>query len=162
PNWIANPSFSNKVSSSTNRDFSNSAGYYISSLVRASLLTRLAEMSGTSPRAYSVNEYLTDLEKCIYEELSTRKPVDYYRRSLQKAYVNELFNAVFTTTNEIGGTPMINESVAKTDVPSIVKVHLATLKSKIDAASASGSDAMTRIHYKDLSERIGVILNKRK
>ncbi|WP_243349760.1 zinc-dependent metalloprotease [Parabacteroides sp. FAFU027] len=162
PNWIANPSFSNKVSSSTNRDFSNSAGYYISSLVRASLLTRLSEMSGSSSKAYSVNEYLTDLEKCIYEELSTRKPVDYYRRSLQKAYVNELFNAVFTTTNEIGGTPMINESVAKTDVPSIVKVHLASLKSKIDAASASGSDAMTRIHYKDLSERIGVILNKRK
>jgi len=162
PNWIANPIFKNKVSSSTSRDFSNSADWHISNLFRASLLNRLSEISASSPKAYSVNEYLTDLEKCIYEELYTRKPVDEYRRHLQKSYVNELFNAVFIPNNEIGGTPMINESLAKTDVPSIVKMHLASLKSKIDAAIVHSPDTMSRIHYKDLSERITVILNKRR
>ncbi|MFN9109083.1 MAG: hypothetical protein ACK5XN_03250, partial [Bacteroidota bacterium] len=44
--------------------------------------------------------------------------------------------------------------VRKTDISSLTRAHLASLRSEINTAAASAQDAMTRYHLQDLSDRI--------
>jgi hypothetical protein len=41
----------------------------------------------------------------------------------------------------------------------VVKAHLATLKTEINAAATGNTDAMTRYHLQDLAKRIDNALN---
>ncbi len=114
--------------------------------------------------AYQITELLNDLKKGIMTELSARKLVDIYRRNLQKSYVNILCKLVNppkpTTTGSIGGfTNNASSSVDKSDIRSVVRGHLASLKNEINAAAAGTADLMSKYHLQDLSKRIDNALN---
>lgn len=118
---------------------------------------------------YTASEMVTDLRKGIWSELATRKPVDIYRRNLQKAFVEQLVNNL--TTN---GTPAITVSSGRggfnfsadysktTDAISIAKAQLRTLQSEIRAALPAYKDAASRAHLQDVNDRITEILNPTK
>jgi len=54
-------------------------------------MDRIIEEEATlGPKAYTVTEMLHDLQSGIFSELATGKPIDVYRRNLQKAYVNKI------------------------------------------------------------------------
>ena len=110
--------------------------------------------------AYQVIELLNDLKKGIWSELPGKKPVDIYRRNLQKSYVNVLSALLkSTSTITIAGVTVSSSSPDKSDTKSIVRAHLATLRGEIVAASGGNSDLMTRYHLQDLAKRIDTILN---
>ena len=82
---------------------------------------------------------LTDAESGIWSELATKKPIDMYRRNLQKAYVEALINLLTPSTGMItisfGPSSAIGGgSIKSTDVVSIARAHLTALRSKILAA----------------------------
>jgi hypothetical protein len=112
--------------------------------------------------AYQVTELLNDLKKGIWSELAARKPVDIYRRNLQKSYVNSLSNLVASTTSiSIAGVTVTSTSPDKSDVKSVVRAHLASLRTEVVAAAAAIPDQMTKFHLQDVSKRIDNILNPR-
>ena len=41
-------------------------------------------------KTYTINDLLVDLKQSVFTELASRKPIDIYRRNLQKAYVERL------------------------------------------------------------------------
>jgi hypothetical protein len=107
---------------------------------------------------------LGDLKKGIWSELAARKPVDIYRRNLQKSYINVLSNLVNPPPPQQvsvapGVTITISSGNDKTDVVSVVKAHLAMLRAEINSAAASIPDQMTKYHLQDLSKRIDKALN---
>jgi len=107
---------------------------------------------------------LGDLKKGIWSELAARKPVDIYRRNLQKSYVNILSNLVSPpppsqATIAPGVTITISGGSDKSDVASVVKAHLASLRNEINAAAAVIADPMTKYHLQDVSKRIDKALN---
>ncbi|MBL0334347.1 MAG: zinc-dependent metalloprotease [Chitinophagaceae bacterium] len=115
--------------------------------------------------AYQVNELLTDLKKGIWTELAARKPIDVYRRALQKSYISVLNNLIAPPSGgSLGsGVPGIVITISggsdKSDVKSAVRAHLAALKSEVTAAAASSTDAMTKAHLQDVASRIDKALN---
>ena len=83
---------------------------------------------------------------------------------IRDRYINILCNLVdppkaTTTTGIPGFTGSTSSSADKSDVRSVVRGHLASLKSEINAAAAGTPDLMTKYHLQDLSKRIDNALN---
>jgi hypothetical protein len=112
---------------------------------------------------YRITELLGDLRKGIWSELAGRKAVDIYRRNLQKSYINTLSNLINPPPTQPisiqGFTITISGSSDKSDVKSVVRAHLAALRSEINAAAAGTGDVMTKYHLQDVSKRIDNALN---
>jgi len=127
-------------------------------------LNKLIEAEATlGANAYQITELFSDLKKGILTELPTRKPVDIYRRNLQKSYINTLCNLANppkpTTSSVNGFTITTSSSADKSDVSSVLRGHLTSLKSEINTAAAGTADMMTKYHLQDLSKRIDNALN---
>lgn len=113
--------------------------------------------------AYQVIDLLGDLKKGIWTELAARKPIEIYRRNLQKSYAGILMNLLGSggaQTASVGGiTISVSGSTDKSDIKSVVRAHLASLRSEIIAAAAGTTDPMSKYHLQDLSVRIDKALN---
>jgi hypothetical protein len=123
------------------------------------------EASGLK-NVYSASEMVTDLRKGIWSELAARKPIDIYRRNLQKAFVEQLIGNLRTD-----GTPTITLSSGRgtsvfmasdysktTDAISIAKAQLRSLQSEIRTALPAYKDAASRAHLQDVADRIQEVL----
>lgn len=128
-------------------------------------LNALATNYGANSQNYSIGELLQDLKKGIWTELSAKKPVDYCRRNLQKAYVEKMLSIIDSEQQNtvIMQYPMLINIPAssKSDIYSIVKSHLRSLMSELKLASATTADQITKAHWADLADRIDKVLNKR-
>ena len=115
---------------------------------------------------YKMTDLFSDLKKGIWAELSAKKPIDVYRRNLQKSYIGILDNllnppARSTATVTIpGAAPAVDTE--NSDIKSVVMAHLASLKTEVNAAAAASTDAMTKYHLQDISKRITDALDPKK
>ena len=116
-------------------------------------------------RAYQMTELLSDLKKGIWSELTTRKPIDVYRRNLQKSYASYLMNIINPPSSTPGGGLVISFGQVstvnsdKSDIKSVIRAHLAQLRSEILVAAGTTTDAMTKYHLQDVAKRIDNALN---
>ncbi len=123
--------------------------------------------AATGSQAYTVIEMLNDLKQSVFAELVTKKPMDIYRRNLQKAYVERLGSLINPAASSAGGlvfsfgassAPVVVDT-KKSDLLSALKGHAKELKALIDAATVTTTDKMTRYHQQDISDRIAKMLN---
>ncbi|MBL7998392.1 MAG: zinc-dependent metalloprotease [Candidatus Kapabacteria bacterium] len=129
-------------------------------------LLRLHEYNSINPSNYSVQEFFDDLEGNIFSELKTAKSgdaPDIYRRSVQRAYVQQLINKIQAPAS----TPMTGfaavfaqPSVYQTDIRALSRNQLEILKTKLQKAVTA--DTLKRAHYKDLAIVIDAALNPKK
>jgi Met-zincin/Domain of unknown function (DUF5117)/Domain of unknown function (DUF5118) len=164
PTWLINKDAAEK----TGVNFSTTIlGVQEGALARMLSTTTMNKMLNAEAAlgnvAYTVNDLLSDLKQTVFTELSTRKPIDIYRRNLQKAYVERLGALInpppvsgitFTFGN---ATPQLDTK--KSDILSFLKGNAKELKALADAASASSADKATKYHLQDISDRLGKILN---
>jgi hypothetical protein len=115
---------------------------------------------------YQVTELLTDLKKGIWSELAARKPIDIYRRNLQKSYIgiidgilNPKSPGFSGTTTTLQGIAVVPGPSEKSDITSVLRAHLATIRTEINSAAAAATDPMTKYHLQDVSRRIDKVLN---
>lgn len=101
--------------------------------------------------AYKASQMMSDLRTGIFSELRTGKSIDTYRRNLQKAFVEQLGSLVTTE----------NKDIRTTDIPSLSRGNLVTLKAEINRGLARQGDQMSRYHLQDLASRIDQILDPR-
>ena len=109
-----------------------------------------------------VNGTLTDLEKGLYSELPARKPIDNYRRILQKSYVDKMITlmnlgTIVSTPGPIGGN--IGSSIKNSDIPSIARGQLKGLQSLINSVISGTADKISKLHLQELSDRIRLAFN---
>lgn len=110
-------------------------------------------------KTYTLGELMTDLRKSVFTELSSRKPIDIYRRNLQKNMVERLLNFVKPSSAGGGSTGGIvisfGPSISKnSDAISFARGTLRTLQSDIRTALPSYTDTASRYHLQDLLDRI--------
>jgi hypothetical protein len=137
-------------------------------LFSANTLNKLINAENTvGNNAYKMTDLFSDLKKGIWSELPGRKPIDIYRRNLQKSYVNILSNLLKPAeiTINLGGggfnvAPVVNTD--KSDIKSFVRAHLAALRSDAIAAAAGITDPMSKYHLQDIAKRIDDALNPNK
>jgi hypothetical protein len=104
-------------------------------------------------------ELLNDVQLDLFSELTSKKPIDEYRRLLQKSYVAKLSaiiapSAAPSTISIQGLTLTIGTDLKRSDVPAIVRAQLVSLRSKIAAATPTTTDTMSKIHLLDLDQAI--------
>jgi hypothetical protein len=101
--------------------------------------------------------------------LCSKKPIDGYRRTLQKSYVDKLSDLI--TPSSSGSLALIsfsrsgsfsNTDISNTDVPAIARAQLLLLKNEVAKAISATSDRMSKIHLADLKERIVKALDAKK
>lgn len=122
-------------------------------------------------KVYAATEMINDLQNDLFSELKSGKAVDMYRRMLQKSYVDKLdaiINPKQSTgggiTISFGGGPGGNNPYAsgynsRSDVNSIARAQMVALKGTVNAALASTSDKMTKMHLADLAQTIKLALD---
>jgi Met-zincin/Domain of unknown function (DUF5117)/Domain of unknown function (DUF5118) len=115
-------------------------------------------------QAYTVNDLLAGLKQSVFTELAARKPIDIYRRNLQKTYVERLGSiinppAAAGFTISFGGAPAPVVDTKKSDILSYLKGHARELKALADAAAATATDKASKYHLQDLSDRLRKILD---
>ena len=133
----------------------------LSSLISTDRMNRMQicmERFGAD-KAYNAMELLSDVQNDLFSELSSKKPIDEYRRILQKSYVEKLSAIInpasSNTTISIQGFsfgPSVD--LKRSDVPAIVRAQLVALRSKISSSATSAADVMSKIHLQDLDQKI--------
>ncbi|MCD6013185.1 MAG: zinc-dependent metalloprotease [Flavipsychrobacter sp.] len=163
PSWILNGDILNKISNPYSSELvSNVQVNILNSLLSGSRLNRLATCCNRygTQNTYSLDNMMGDVRKGIWSELSTKKPIDGYRRNLQKAHVEALINIINIAPSQPGLTStggfasMMNVNTKNTDVTSVARAELAALQTQVNAAIAGTSDKMSKYHLQDVSFRI--------
>jgi hypothetical protein len=110
-------------------------------------------------KTYTLNDMMTDLRRSIFTELPTRKPIDIYRRNLQKNMVERLLTFLKPASGPAslcgGITISFGPTISRnSDALSYARGTLRSLQSEIRTALPSYTDTATRYHLQDLLDRI--------
>jgi hypothetical protein len=125
---------------------------------------RLDNSGLNTPNNYKTIDLFQDLRGGIWSELASGKNIDLYRRNLQKAYI-ERMKLLMTDQAPAPPSPFgARETypVAQSDVRSIVRGELKSLKASLAVAKGKVTDKEVRYHLDDCLERVSLILNPRK
>lgn len=166
PTWLLDKSILDKVTSPTTDRISALQDQILSGLLSTSRLQRLVSAANRENGTYRIDEYMEDIKKAVMSEVATRKPIDAYRRNLQKALVEKL-GALVAPAPVGGGMPGVVSfgpppaDPKKTDITSVAKAILRSMKAEVGAAAPAYADKLSRYHLQDLNERIDRILNPR-
>jgi hypothetical protein len=117
----------------------------LSKLMGSQTFNRLINNESLNNNTYTINNLFTDLQKGVWGELDTKAPIDLYRRNLQKVYIDKM--VLFLT-------PAANTPVKVSEVTSVLRANLVTLRAKMKTALLTVTDNMTRYHLNDLLNKI--------
>ncbi|MFV8370701.1 zinc-dependent metalloprotease [Flavobacterium sp. LB2R40] len=139
----------------------------LTSLLAGDRMVRLLETSTASKDNYSVDELINDLNKGIFSELKSNSSIDMYRRNIQKLYVDKMIGMLKPGSAEVRSVPVgvtygfntRRVNLAQTDLPSIARGQLTSLKNDLKMSSSRMSDRMSKYHVLDLISRIGEALD---
>lgn len=139
----------------------------LSSLMAGDRMVRLLETSMASKNNYSVDELITDLNKGIFSELKSKNSIDMYRRNIQKIYIVKMIGLLKPGNATVRSVPVgvtygfntRTVNLAETDLPSIARGQLISLKNDLKMSSARMTDRMSKYHVLDLISRINEALN---
>ncbi|MFK7747778.1 MAG: zinc-dependent metalloprotease [Kordia sp.] len=164
PEWLLDDEIFNKTKSFGVTDRIRSA--QVRTLNRILDLGRLGRVMENETlndnKAFSMLELMRDLRNGIWTELRSGKKIDAYRRNLQRGHIDRLsylmtaesprvparFRAFFSPLN-----------TSQSDLRAVVRAELNTLKRQIRNAIGRTSDTMSKIHLRDVIERIDAILD---
>ncbi len=167
PTWLIDQDIFGKTGLSGLTVIGNIQDNVLNRVLSIRTFSKLIEAEATlGNKAFQITDLLSEMKKGIWSELPARKPIDVYRRNLQKSYVNVLGNIL----NPQAQTTEISSSISftivtsndKSDATSVVRAHLAALRTEAAAAAAGATDVMTKYHLQDIAKRIDSILDPKK
>lgn len=122
---------------------------FMRTLISTDKLVRMLALEARNAAPYKATELLDDVEKLVFADLTTRSSVDYFRRNLQREYIQTLIGK--TEQPNMTGIPSFLHSLfpdaTKSDVRALSRAHLSALEKRLQGA---GSDALSKAHYADL------------
>ncbi len=164
PTWLINKDIASKTGvNSTTTILTVQEGALNRMLSTTTMNKMLNAEASIGNLAYTVTDLLSDLKQAVFTELTSKKPIDIYRRNLQKSYVERLGGIINPTVQ--GGITFTFGNAAppidtkKSDILSYLKGHAKELKAAVDAAAISSADKATKYHLQDLSDRLKKMLD---
>jgi hypothetical protein len=156
PNWLLDKDILNKINDPVVTESVGSIQINIlNRLLAQDRLNRMATSTNRfgAAKTYTMDKMMADVKHGVWSELSTKKPIDGFRRNLQKAYVEDLITLI--TPPAPGASMLVTSgSTRNTDVVSVARAQLVELKGQIAAAIPGTTDKMSKYHLQDISERI--------
>ena len=166
PTWLLDKNILNKISGPVTTEMvSNVQVNILNGLLSGGRLTRMsitaARFSGQN--IYTPEQMMDDVKKGVWSELTTQKPIDVYRRNLQKAYVEALIGIISPAggPSVSGNSPQLAAMSfnKNSDAISIARGQLAELKTQVAAAVPGARDKITKYHLQDMVIRINKALD---
>ncbi len=156
PTWLLNKKVLDRISA-PNDKVSSLQDTYLANMLATSRLQRLITASNRDNAAYRIDEYINDLSASIWSELKTHKPINNYRRNLQKSFVEKIISIVNPAQAPTAGFvvsfgPVVN--TRKSDILSVTKAALRNISMEIKTALPGYTDKMSKYHLLDMQERI--------
>ena len=146
-------------------------GNMLNQLMSEAKLGRLVEyeaLAGRNGDAYDVGEYLGDVRRGVWGELSQgRVAIDVFRRNLQRAYLEAVDRTInpppapATPQVIIIGLPLPPPRFT-TDARPLLRGELVELDRQVAAALGRTSDQVSRLHLQDVRIQIAKILDPSK
>lgn len=114
--------------------------------------------------AYTLINMMKDLRKGVWSELRTGKKIDTYRRNLQRAHIDRLKYLMTVEKHNVPNfsSPYFKPTrvhVNQSDIRSVARAELQTLKRDIRASIGITRDSMSKVHLQDALQRINDILD---
>ncbi len=171
PTWLLNPAVLEKIRPDQGVEAVKAIQENtLNSLLDGGRMLRLIETSSRTAGNYTLDEFMTDLRTGIFAELKTRKPIDNYRRNLQKVMTDKLLAAITPGVAPLTYIPPgagydfrgVLVDLKKTDLPSVARGQAEALLIDIRTAQVGQTDKMSLYHLKDLQKRIELALDPRK
>ena len=116
-------------------------------LLNAKTLKRMMDAQVIQENNFAAIDMVAALRKGIFSETYTTKNVDIYRRNLQKSFIAAMKRLMDDT------------SIKNTDISSIVRGELTTLKYQLNSASKRAINKITKYHYKDAAVMIKAVID---
>ena len=159
PTWMLDNNILDKISNPTSDPLGSIQDNTLGSILSTARLSRMTNSANRFTNTYTIDELFTDLKKGIWSELAAKKKIDGHRRNLQKAYAERMIsllgnNAGGGMTLSMGGAMSMGADTKKSDITSVVRAHLTSLKAEIQTAAASMPDTMSKYHLQDVANRI--------
>jgi hypothetical protein len=136
----------------------------LNNLLEPRRMQRLIESEAAIGKdAYTLGDLFTDVHAAVWGELKDARPVDEYRRNLQRGYVERL---QFLMTQELPPIPpefarfvtVTSVTVAQSDIRAFARGDLEDIKREAATAAARTTDRATRLHLRDVVARVDLIL----
>ncbi|WP_421805726.1 zinc-dependent metalloprotease [Flagellimonas sp.] len=124
----------------------------LNQLMGLETLGRLINSETTQDDNYSAYEMLSDLRKGLWSEAYRSRNVELYRRNLQNTYLDYMAD-LLTDDNAS------NYNVETSDVRTLVRGELATLKRTLNRAKNANVDTMTKYHYENAIAKIDALFD---
>lgn len=171
PRWVINENITGLINVGPQTTIIGLQDRALNNIVSGGTISKLLREEAETPTsAYTFTEMMNDLRKGIFSELSSHKPIDIYRRALQKSFAEKTIGLlesspagfVITIGGSGGGGGFASPGLSSTsDAISTAKAQLRTLQSQIKSSLPTFADASSRNHLLDLSERIELALKPR-
>lgn len=167
PTWLLDQNILSKIKPETGVEAIKALQEYaLTTLFAGDRAVRLME-TGISSKNYTLDDMFTDLESGIWSETKMGKSIDLHRRNLQKVYIEKLVDLlkpgkVNVQSVPVGITYGFSTRVVeleKTDLPSVARAHLESLKATLQPAITKSTDKITKYHLQDVLQRIKMALD---
>ena len=129
---------------------------HLNNLMNFERLGRLIDHKAMNSRNYSALDMMKDIRLGLWIETRSSSNVSVYRRNLQRAYVDRMEYLMTEDIDARRSNQYFN--VNQSDIRSIVRGELNTLKRILTSAVNAGVNTDTKYHYRDCIERINTIL----
>jgi len=139
----------------------------LNSVLAGDKIVRLIETGGSNSPNYNIDELFLDLRNGIMTEIKDHKPIDLYRRNLQKVFVEKMIsflnpgsvNVVYIPQGAAYEIQTMTVDLKKTDLPSVARGHLEAMKMEIKSGKSKTADRISNYHLNDLLQRINNALD---
>jgi len=150
-NWLLDKNILNKIKETGYTE--RILGYqnrHLIALLNVKTLKRMINAEVIQSDFYAVSDMIRDLRKGIFSEINSTKNIDLSRRNLQKTFIERM--------NKL----MTDNAINNSDISSIIRGELESLKYLMNLASRRAVNRITKYHYKDCIHKIEAILNPKK
>ena len=165
PTWLLDPSLLRKIEPSGSIDrIGNAQASVLSGLVSNARLARMVELDALPAKGerYTLPTMLTELRRGLWSEIYAGKPIDAYRRRLQRVYLEAMASKI--------NPPPVNPALAafggggpsaraQADYRGLLRAEMLDLSRELATAGGRTSDRATRAHLEDARDQIQKMLD---
>ena len=165
PTWLLDPSVLRKIEPSGSIDrIGNAQLGVLGAVVSNDRMARMIELDALPNGAdrYTLPTMLTDLRRGLWSEIYAAKPIDAYRRRLQRGYLEAMAAKINPPAPNpalaaFGITALNPRTLA--DFRGLLRAEMNDLSRELGTAGARTNDRTTRAHLEDARDQIQKMLD---
>jgi hypothetical protein len=154
PSWLVNKDIVSRINASGAIERLGSLqSRLLERVLDTERINRMVEAEIYSSDTYSATEMMGDLRKGLWSELISARSISPFRRSIQRAYIDQLSSLIHPEDIGRGADP------SESDVQALSRAQLEILRTDIRNARTRMSDDLSRYHLNDALARIDKALS---